>query len=414
MQKVRPQVVKSCRVDQAHPVSSKPARKDIVFTPKERKHNSVIKNVVKMILCFGLVILFIWLLFLTTKGSANVSFSSDLTEESDLSLLRSQCINITSGSLAVHVSQHHFLQTKVTGEAIYLSSDSLSDWIKRYLTDLGTTDYKEGYLVIANGEPQCEINLTFADDKDSTSIVRYETSSFSDTKIDELDSNALSSSAKMLKLYPAITQGEAFSSSVCVERQITINIPTEVNSNLFIDYRNKNGESNQIKINPEVLPGYLTVKEGDDSSFRIVDSMLHMSSEEDEEIQFDISGQFVLDLWAMEISKIRGYFSGALSFQYTNPPSNYSLENQFVEVSSAKSELNMVLRKGIRVNDEEEWNGTERIYFDGKATQMYTSGISLFPNIQMWLRENVYIAPLSLLSAVIAVYNLPFKGKKKE
>ena len=383
---------------------------------KDAVEKTTIQHIARLFLSVAVTIVFVWLLFLVTKGSAYISFASDKSKENKLSLLHSQHINISADSLLADISQYHSLQTKVTGDAFYLSSSNLSSWISDYLTACGITDSDEECLVIENNNQPLEINLEYNDSKDAENDapVRYELLSASEAYIRPQETNVLSSSAKSLTIYPGFVPGEAYQSSVHILRCITVRVPSEDNVSVFIAYKDGSRKTKRVEIDADILPEYTDNMVNSKWSFSVSDYSLCISAEENEEIRLDVLGQFVLDLWSSGASKIKTYLSGDFVFRYTTIPSNYALAEQLVDVSSNKSALDIALRKDLRVGAGEELDGDEYLYFSGEATQASISKVSLFPSIGMWLRENAYLAPLSLLSSIMAIYKLSFEVKKRK
>lgn len=386
----------------------------IYLSEGDAKKRTVVHRIARLFLALAAMIIFVWLLFLVTKGPAYISFTSDKSKENKLSLLHSQHINISADSLLADISQYHSLQTKVTGDVFYLSSSNLSSWISDYLTACGITDSDKECLVIENNNQPLEINLEYTVSKDieNDAPVRYELLSASETYICPQETNVLSSSAKSLTIYPGFVAGEAYQSSVQIPRCITVRILSGDNVSVFIAYKDGSRKTKRVEIDADVLPEYAGNMINSKWSFSVSDYSLCISAEEDEEIQLDVLGRFVLDLWSSGASKIKAYLSGDLMFQYTTEPSNYALTEQLVDVYSNKPTLNIALRKDLRMDSCEEWNGKEYLQFSGEATQASISKASLFPSIGMWLRENAYIAPLSLLGSIITIFKLPHEVKK--
>ena len=375
-----------------------------------RRQTEFLRRAARVALRIGascaVTLLLVWAMFLLARGSAYISLSSEGDQTSRLSGLHSSCIRISADSVTADISQYEGLQTTVSGEEVRLSSASLSAWIGEYLAENGISQCQDGYLAVEGGKNSIELSCLMPEEPAGGGDVRYVLNDASNLEIDPAVNDGLSSSAGSLTIYPARCSGGAYQSFVCVSRPIRVQIPAEADSALWIGYKDSRGKQRRLQITPDVLPEYADAGQG--WSFEVEDFSLTVSAPERKKLTLGMSGAYVLELWAMDVSRVCGYLSGDLSFQYTSTPRSYTLRDQLVNISGTG--LNMALCKGIREGD---WEITEALQISGEVTQMDISGMDLFPDMKMWLRENIYVAPVSLLSVVIAMYKLPDEVKKR-
>ena len=64
----------------------------IYLSEGDAERRTVVQHIARLFLSVAVIIVFVWLLFLVTKGPAYISFTSDKSKENKLSLLHSQHI----------------------------------------------------------------------------------------------------------------------------------------------------------------------------------------------------------------------------------------------------------------------------------------------------------------------------------
>ena len=133
---------------------------------------------------------------------------------------------------------------------------------------------------------------------------------------------------------------------------------------------------------------------------------MQIGSPEETPLQLDVAGRYQLTLSCVGVEQVRGYMTGQLLFQNTNTPKTYPLAGQLVDIKSKNHGLRVILSRDMQ-------NGEQgALLVNGEATQMDISGINPFPDLRMWFRENIYMAPVSLLSVMISMFGLTLSQKK--
>lgn len=97
------------------------------------------------------------------------------------------------------------------------------------------------------------------------------------------------------------------------------------------------------------------------------------------------------EISAHGIDQIIGETSGDLLFYYTSTPISYSLQNQPIKLLSDQK-LSMDF-KSEGINDV-------KLEVSGIVNSASIYGISLFPSFTKWYRDNIYLAPLTLLTTI--------------
>lgn len=191
-----------------------------------------------------------------------------------------------------------------------------------------------------------------------------------------------------------------------MNRDITIEIPAKkVHCYIVYDTSIRTGECVQMEVKD--LPGHQDAPQKQTCIFTVCDASMRLKTEDKEPLQLDIFTRSTMELSCIGVSHIRGFLTGNLFFQNSNTPREYDLMGQLVDIGSKNSGLNV----SMFISDDRESESEPGMLFNGEATQMDISGLDLFPNMRMWLRENVYLAPVSLLGVLINMYHLPKKKR---
>lgn len=100
---------------------------------------------------------------------------------------------------------------------------------------------------------------------------------------------------------------------------------------------------------------------------------------------------FNANITATKISELHGEMSGDLYFSYTSTPQKYNLKKQKLELQSEKN-----------LNTEFSYNTSEinDLEISGAVQEACVSDRSIFPSFVNWYRDNVYLAPLTLLTTI--------------
>lgn len=109
------------------------------------------------------------------------------------------------------------------------------------------------------------------------------------------------------------------------------------------------------------------------------------------------------DIIVAGIKEIKCLSSGQLSFSYTLTPNSYELYNQELILQSNNYELNASMKFDKFIKE---------FKIDGIAHQAHLSGLNLFPSFSGWYRDNVYLAPLTLVTTILGAVSLTNKNKK--
>lgn len=239
---------------------------------------------------------------------------------------------------------------------------------------------------------------------------RYMIESSDAVYIDPSRSAALSCSFRQLQIYPRVTNGEAYESFVTMYEDITVHVPVDPCIRCCIVYDDGKETDTRIIIDVTALPGYQDIPEKQAWSFSLHDASLQVQSADKTPLQLESSGRYALKLSCIGVARIRGYLTGEMLFQNTNTPRNYTLAGQLVDIGSRNNALNVILCRDMTGQPQRE----EELLVSGEATRMDISGVDPFPDMRMWFRENIYMAPVSLLSVMISMYGLSLnKGSKK-
>lgn len=241
-------------------------------------------------------------------------------------------------------------------------------------------------------------------------VVRYMVEDCDTAYIDPTLSSAFSGSFRQLQIYPRVTNGEAYESFVTLYENITVHIPADADVRCYAVYDDRKGTAKNIAIDTDNFPGCYDVPDKQMWAFPLQDASLYVQPGDKAPLQLEINGRYCLKLSCIGVGRIRGYLTGKLMFQNTSTPKNYELMGQLVDIASKNNALNVVLSMDSRSEPQIE----KELLVSGEATQLDIAGVDPFPNMQMWFRENVYMAPVSLLSVIISMYGLSQdRGRRK-
>lgn len=116
---------------------------------------------------------------------------------------------------------------------------------------------------------------------------------------------------------------------------------------------------------------------------------------------FDVQGANFEEISSSRLNSVKYGASGKLSIAYTPTSNEYDLQYQEVELKSPKNTLGM--NYDLR---------TGHLLFYGYVGEATLARMSLFPDFWNWFFSNGYMAPVTLLSTVIAC--VPLLKMKKE
>lgn len=116
---------------------------------------------------------------------------------------------------------------------------------------------------------------------------------------------------------------------------------------------------------------------------------------------FDVQGANFEEISSSRLNSVKYGASGKLSIAYTPTSNEYDLQYQEVELKSPKNTLGM--NYDLR---------TGHLLFYGYVDEATLARMSLFPDFWNWFFSNGYMAPVTLLSTVIAC--APLLKLKKE
>ena len=110
----------------------------------------------------------------------------------------------------------------------------------------------------------------------------------------------------------------------------------------------------------------------------------------------------VLSLYGLET--ISAKMSGDLNFSYSPESKQYCLNNQIVYLLSEYNSLEAEIKLD---------NGISELNVNGMVNKASISRMNLFPTFWGWYRDNVYLAPLTLVTTVFGGVTLMINNKKK-
>ena len=100
--------------------------------------------------------------------------------------------------------------------------------------------------------------------------------------------------------------------------------------------------------------------------------------------------------------------SGELLFSYARTPSEYQLTNQYFSVGNEENSL------GLNISRFDNYDfSNNAFYANGRTVEdAVLSENNLFPDIKTWFRENIYLAPLTLVTTIYGAFSLKARSKK--
>lgn len=354
-----------------------------------------------LLLSCGIIWMLLGWMFLFAKGPAYIFFDES-SAHSDLSKLHSQSICLSADTVMADIEDGAQINTQIYGRSIALSAPSLSDWMG---TVLQKNLPKNAYLLLEGNAP-----WGFTIQHSSTDgIARYHISNALETTVNPLVSANISGEFEQLQIFPQTSSGSPFESFVFLESVLDFIIPNDADVQVYIVYSDNLHNTVRIQITRDILPKHQTL-DADTWSFALNDSSILVHAPGNAPLTFRTLGKYALKLSCVGVEKIQGYLTGTMLFQNTSSPKDYTLVGQLVEITSRTRDLNLILCRDLRT----EPLTNDILSINGEATQMNISGVDPFPNLRMWYRENIYIAPVSLLSVVITTIGLTFTPKPRK
>ena len=110
---------------------------------------------------------------------------------------------------------------------------------------------------------------------------------------------------------------------------------------------------------------------------------------------FKISG-YSSSSYILELSGINNIYSkssGDLEFNYGNTPTTYTLNRRDMRLNSKERELNMTIVS---------YQSENKMMINGDVTEAELSDLDLFPSFSSWYRNNIFLAPLTLITTIFA------------
>ena len=104
------------------------------------------------------------------------------------------------------------------------------------------------------------------------------------------------------------------------------------------------------------------------------------------------------------ISSISRKSYGTVDFSYSPAPTQYLIKNQEVNLNSEDGRL----QADIIFNED-----TKKIDVNGMVDKATISGMSLLPSFWGWYRDNIYLAPLTLLTTIFGGVAIMINKKKR-
>ena len=97
--------------------------------------------------------------------------------------------------------------------------------------------------------------------------------------------------------------------------------------------------------------------------------------------------------------------TGEIGFSYSPNPKKYDIYDQILNIKTNETNLDMTL---IYINKD------TFAYINGTVNEVFLSNMSLLPNFNGWYRENIYLIPLTLITAIFGGVTLMVNLKKKK
>lgn len=111
------------------------------------------------------------------------------------------------------------------------------------------------------------------------------------------------------------------------------------------------------------------------------------------------------DITLYGIKNFSSKSSDDLIFSYSPSATTYTLNNQILQLNSK----NHSLEADLSLN-----NGINELNINGMVNHATISGMNLFPSFFSWYRDNVYLAPLTLLTTVFGGVTIMINKKRKK
>lgn len=354
-----------------------------------------------LILSCGMIWLLLGLMFLFAKGPAYIFFDES-SEDGNVSKLYSQSICLSADTVMADLEDGTWINTQICGTSIALSAPSLSDWMSTVLE----TSIPHGAYLLLEGNAQWGFTIRHSS---TGGIARYCISNAADMTVDPLGSANISGAFEQLQIFPQTSAGSPFESFVLLDKTLTFLVPNDAQVQAYIVYSDGLHTAARVPISPDTLPEH-QAQGADTWSFALNDSSVLVRAPGSASLTFRTLGRYALQLSCVGVENIQGYLTGTMLFQNTSSPKNYPLVGQLVEIASSSRGLNLLLRRDLRTEPLTD----SALSINGEATQMNISGVDPFPNLRMWYRENMYMAPVSLLSVVITTVGLTRTKKPRK
>ena len=111
-----------------------------------------------------------------------------------------------------------------------------------------------------------------------------------------------------------------------------------------------------------------------------------------------------------DIKSVKYFCTGEWNFSLGAQPTKYEIKEQKVTVSGAGLEAAVSLAH----NEENGKIAKSNLKLNGMVNEATISGVSLFPDFWGWYRDNIYFAPLSLVTVVFGAVSMMKKTKKEK
>ena len=347
----------------------------------------------RLLFSCGVVLFLLWGMFLLAKGPAYISFEEQ-QKEGGLYGLHSQSIRLDGKTVTADITKGSQIRTQIGGKSIVLSAPALWD----------LTAEKEGFLLLEGAAPW---QLTVAHNS-TGGISRYRLEEVQAFSVDPLASPNMAGTFERLQIFPQVSGGDAYESFVLQEKEITFTVPDGTQIDIYMVYTDQNKRQVRVPVEKTSLPGY-EGQHGAGWSFTLWETSVRIEAPE-EPLALQVAGRYGLELSCLEVARVQGYLTGELLFQNTNTPRNYVLAEHPVEIVSKSGGLRLGLSRQMGQKHQTE----NALSVQGEATGMDIGGVDPFPDLGMWFRENVYMAPVSLLSVIVSTMGLTLSQKTQK
>lgn len=109
-----------------------------------------------------------------------------------------------------------------------------------------------------------------------------------------------------------------------------------------------------------------------------------------------------VNIYGVNSISSKGY--GALILSYTPTPTQYTLTSQYLRLNSKNNQLQATITLDESISS---------VDINGIVDEATISGMDLFPTFLGWYRDNIYLAPITLVTTIFGGATLMLNSRKK-